>query len=253
MEGKDVPCFQAKPAPGDATLFGLPTAVPRCAVVVRLDSQVEGVGVDPRQPQTLLAVPQAPVLDQLLAAWRVSKKTSDITLVFDKSGSMGGRPLTQAKAGARAFLDGLGPRDTVSLLFFDSQLYPVLGPRSGAERATLAAEIDGTSAGGGTALYDAVIAAYDAAMQRARAAPGQIHALVVMTDGQDERSRASLEAVKHKLAGEEEAPVKVFTIAYGRQAAGGPLAAIAEAGRGSASAGSVDDIVQVYRDIASFF
>jgi predicted phage baseplate assembly protein len=49
-DGKDVPCFQAKPVAGDATLFGLPSAVPRCAVVVRLDSQVEGVGVDPRQP-----------------------------------------------------------------------------------------------------------------------------------------------------------------------------------------------------------
>jgi predicted phage baseplate assembly protein len=49
-DGKDVPCFQTAPVPGDATLFGLPTAVPRCVVVVRLDSQVEGVGVDPRQP-----------------------------------------------------------------------------------------------------------------------------------------------------------------------------------------------------------
>jgi predicted phage baseplate assembly protein len=49
-DGKDVPCFQAQPVAGDATLFGLPAAVPRCAVVVRLDSQVEGVGVDPRQP-----------------------------------------------------------------------------------------------------------------------------------------------------------------------------------------------------------
>ncbi|CCH32458.1 putative baseplate assembly protein [Actinosynnema sp. NPDC047251] len=49
-EGKDVPCFQAAPAVGDATLFGLSAAVPRCAVVLRLDSQVEGVGVDPRQP-----------------------------------------------------------------------------------------------------------------------------------------------------------------------------------------------------------
>ncbi|GGP76305.1 putative baseplate assembly protein [Saccharothrix coeruleofusca] len=48
--GKDVPCFQAAPAVGDATLFGLSAAVPRCAVVVRLDSQVEGIGVDPRQP-----------------------------------------------------------------------------------------------------------------------------------------------------------------------------------------------------------
>ncbi|MTE17756.1 putative baseplate assembly protein [Streptomyces sp. TRM43335] len=49
-EGRDVPCFQATPEPGDALLFGLPTAVPRCVVAVRLDSRVEGVGVDPRQP-----------------------------------------------------------------------------------------------------------------------------------------------------------------------------------------------------------
>ncbi|MER5772222.1 putative baseplate assembly protein [Streptomyces sp. NPDC001985] len=48
--GKDVPCFQPRPQPGDALLFGLPTAVPRCVVAVRLDSRVEGVGVDPRQP-----------------------------------------------------------------------------------------------------------------------------------------------------------------------------------------------------------
>lgn len=49
-EGRDVPCFQPVPEPGDALLFGLPTAVPRCIVAVRLDSRVEGVGVDPRQP-----------------------------------------------------------------------------------------------------------------------------------------------------------------------------------------------------------
>ncbi|MGW1658140.1 putative baseplate assembly protein [Streptomyces atratus] len=48
--GKDIPCFQPRPEPGDALLFGLPTAVPRCIVAVRLDSRVEGVGVDPRQP-----------------------------------------------------------------------------------------------------------------------------------------------------------------------------------------------------------
>ncbi|MBB5958260.1 putative phage baseplate assembly protein [Saccharothrix tamanrassetensis] len=48
--GKDVACFQAAPAAGDATLFGLSAAVPRCAVVLRLDSEVEGIGVDPRQP-----------------------------------------------------------------------------------------------------------------------------------------------------------------------------------------------------------
>ncbi len=49
-EGRDVRCFQAAPQPGDALLFGLPTAVPRCIVALRLDSRVEGIGVDPRQP-----------------------------------------------------------------------------------------------------------------------------------------------------------------------------------------------------------
>ncbi|MFI6090572.1 putative baseplate assembly protein [Streptomyces sp. NPDC051218] len=49
-ESRDIPCFQSAPAPGDALLFGLPTAVPRCIVALRLDSRVEGVGVDPRQP-----------------------------------------------------------------------------------------------------------------------------------------------------------------------------------------------------------
>ncbi|WP_405760667.1 putative baseplate assembly protein [Streptomyces sp. NBC_01420] len=49
-DGQDIPCFQSRPQPGDALLFGLPTAVPRCIVAVRLDSRVEGVGVDPRQP-----------------------------------------------------------------------------------------------------------------------------------------------------------------------------------------------------------
>ncbi|MET8644812.1 putative baseplate assembly protein [Streptomyces sp. NPDC004074] len=46
----NVPAFSKKPQPGDVLLFGLSAAVPDCAVVLVLDSQVDGVGVDPRQP-----------------------------------------------------------------------------------------------------------------------------------------------------------------------------------------------------------
>ncbi|MEU5655744.1 putative baseplate assembly protein [Streptomyces sp. NPDC047737] len=49
-ESKDVHCFTEAPRPGDRTLFGLSAAVPECVVVLELDSQVDGVGVDPRQP-----------------------------------------------------------------------------------------------------------------------------------------------------------------------------------------------------------
>ncbi|WP_326577193.1 putative baseplate assembly protein [Streptomyces sp. NBC_00487] len=49
-EGKDLMCFAESPRPGDCMLFGLTAAVPYCAVVLELDSVVDGVGVDPRQP-----------------------------------------------------------------------------------------------------------------------------------------------------------------------------------------------------------
>ncbi|MFD9121936.1 putative baseplate assembly protein [Streptomyces bottropensis] len=49
-EGKDLMCFAESPRPGDGVLFGLTAAVPYCAIVLELDSVVDGVGVDPRQP-----------------------------------------------------------------------------------------------------------------------------------------------------------------------------------------------------------
>ncbi|MEW2387116.1 putative baseplate assembly protein [Streptomyces venezuelae] len=48
--GRDVAVFAESPRPGDTLLFGLSAAVPRCAAVLQLDSRVDGVGVDPRQP-----------------------------------------------------------------------------------------------------------------------------------------------------------------------------------------------------------
>jgi hypothetical protein len=49
-EGKDVLCFAESPNPGDCMLLGLTSAVPHCALGLELDSRVDGVGVDPRQP-----------------------------------------------------------------------------------------------------------------------------------------------------------------------------------------------------------
>ncbi|NEC91017.1 putative baseplate assembly protein [Streptomyces sp. SID12501] len=49
-EGKDVLCFSEAPSPGDCMLLGLSAAVPHCALALDLDSRVDGVGVDPRQP-----------------------------------------------------------------------------------------------------------------------------------------------------------------------------------------------------------
>lgn len=43
-------CFQRTPQPGDALLVGLSQAVPSCAVVIRMDCRVRGLGVRPDWP-----------------------------------------------------------------------------------------------------------------------------------------------------------------------------------------------------------
>jgi predicted phage baseplate assembly protein len=43
-------CFDRSPAVGDTFLVGLSNPVPSCAVALRFDCDIEGVGVDPRRP-----------------------------------------------------------------------------------------------------------------------------------------------------------------------------------------------------------
>jgi predicted phage baseplate assembly protein len=43
-------CFSKMPTPGDALLIGLNNAVPSCAVLLRVNCRVSGVGVDPNNP-----------------------------------------------------------------------------------------------------------------------------------------------------------------------------------------------------------
>lgn len=48
--GSEFRCFSPTPTPGDALLIGLDKAVPSCAVLLRVDCRVSGVGVDPTNP-----------------------------------------------------------------------------------------------------------------------------------------------------------------------------------------------------------
>ncbi len=166
---------------------------------------------------------------------------------------MNGRPLAEAQAGARAFLQGLHDDDLASLVLFDHRIYPTVGPFALLKgRTELLGRVDELIAGGGTALYDATASAYAEALARATSDPHRIHALVVMTDGRDENSTISLQELINRLS-REDAPVKVFTIAYGNQADTDILRRIAEAGQGASVKGSAETIVQVYQDVAAFF
>jgi Ca-activated chloride channel family protein len=243
--------LKSRPAQERAVQLGFRPSEPSVPVTAPIDA---AHGADPKQPQTLLEVPDGATLKALLEAWNQSKRATDVALVFDKSGSMNGKPMQQAQAGALAFLNALHDNDEASLIFFDRHIYPAIGPvRLADGRKVLEARIREVVAEGGTALYDATASAWAASRERARKDPSRIHAIVVMTDGKDEGSELSLPALRNRLGGEGDSEVKVFTIAYGDDADPAVLTSIAEAARGSSARGSASNIVQVYEEMASFF
>lgn len=245
--------LKAKPAQEHALALGFRPADPSIAIGSPIDA---AHGVDPKQPQTLLEQPDAATLKKLIEVWQTAKKASDVIVVFDTSGSMKGEALRQAKDGAKAFVRSLHDNDEVSLVFFNSQVFPAVGPfKLAKSRADIDKRIDDQIADGKTALYDATEAGYKAALARAEKDPGRIHAVLVMTDGKDTSSNLDVDALLKRVTPPPESTVevRVFTIAYGSDADPKVLARIAEAAKGTSSKGSTSDIIQVYRDMAAFF
>ena len=196
---------------------------------------------------------------KILDTFEAVKRPVSITFVLDTSGSMAGAPLQQAKAGARVFLEALPAGDSARLLLFSAK------PRWIAERpeplaksrASLIGSVESSFAEGGTALYDAIIAA-------CRPAPGEpkggARAVIVLTDGQDTDSTVKLEAVLSQLqkqasgeGGSDAAFARLFTIAYGEKADAAVLKQLAEAGGGGFFSGTPKDIQSVYAELATFF
>jgi Ca-activated chloride channel family protein len=209
-------------------------------------------GVDPEQPQTTLALPEPPVMVQVLARWEQQRKDARVLLLVDVSGSMGdpARPagsdrdtkLDLAIRAAVASLAQFKDTDEVGLRVFSTDLGTAAAPVDyvdlvpigpvGTVRAELQNRLEGLIPVSGTPLYTAVkdsyadmVAGYD---------PAKINAVVVLSDGRNEDPRnADLEGLLRALSegseGRQTQPVRVFPIAYGGDADLAVLRRIAEA------------------------
>ena len=212
-------------------------------------------GVDPKEPKTTLEVPSVEVINGLLQLWKTEKKHSNIVLVLDTSGSMKDQGKMQnAKVGARQLVGMLDEGDTFSFLPFSSDLRwsgQDVVVKQGREQ--LLQQIDSLFAEGGTELYDAI----DAGYQHLAGVPdpdAKIQAVVVLTDGEDTQSGMKLDQLMARIRynGENRA-IHVFTIAYGKDARKDILQKIADATQAKFYEGNPQNIVEVFRDISTFF
>lgn len=213
-------------------------------------------GVDPKEPLTTLEVPQPDVMHAILSLWHAQKKHANITLVFDRSGSMNEEhKMENARAAALQLVDDLGDDDQFSLLAFSSKSAWALkrvAMRDGRQNAKSA--IGSLYASGGTALYDSIAEAYDAHLQSSEQDTEKISAIVVLTDGEDTDSALALDQLVQRIRFDNERhTIRVFTIAYGSDAKKDVLQRIADATQAKFYAGNQQNIRQVLREIATFF
>ncbi|AHH96747.1 substrate-binding and VWA domain-containing protein [Kutzneria viridogrisea] len=175
---------------------------------------------------SVLKPPGPQVMDKLLASWATLRKASNVLLVVDTSGSMGEQvngtgksKMDLAKNAATTALGQFGDKDKVGLWMFATN-YRELVPVGlvGDQRDTLKSRLDGLIPQGGTGLYDTTASAYD--YVKAHLDPNAINAVVVLTDGRNEKDGGrDLNTLLGQLHSEDaNAPVRVFTIAYGADA-----------------------------------
>jgi len=213
-------------------------------------------GADPAEPRRILAPPAPEVLAEVKRLWRNDRKPANIALVVDTSGSMGQEArLEQAQDGLRAFFRQLSPADRVSLLSFNSRVFPLVPttPLRDA-RDRLRRAVDEMVPDGETALYDATREGVD--QIRRLHDPTRINAVVVLSDGQDTASAEGIDELVGRLEAQARAEglaVRVYTIAYGSDAERGKLASIARASGGKEFTGDPKGIEKVYVQISSFF
>jgi Ca-activated chloride channel family protein len=241
-----------KPQQLKALEYGFRPADPSIPLTSPLDAEH---GVDVSQPQTILEVPSASVIEGVQSLWRETKKPVDLIVVFDISGSMEGEKITTARASLLEFVSKLDDRDRLRIDLFSTDIN-TLTPLTpiGDKRQQVLDSISGIFEHGNTSLYDATLKAYRDL--QVDGDPNHIRSIVILTDGQDTTSTATLDEVIHEIQateGEGGNAIKVFTIAFGEDADSAILKSIAEPSGGKQYDSLPETIQKIYDEISTFF
>ncbi len=105
----------------------------------------------------------------------------NVCIVLDKSGSMNGEKIRQAREAAVMAVERLSSNDVVSLVVYDSEVRVVMGATKVSDREMIISRIRQIEAGGNTALYGGVCKGADEVRKFNGA--GRVSRIILLSDG----------------------------------------------------------------------
>lgn len=165
-----------------------------------------------------------------------------VAMAIDRSGSMKGEPFAAAIAAARDFAARMSQQDALTAMTFSTRVDPF--PELTSDRAIALNSLGARRPAGNTALNDAV----STAVSVLSASDADRKAVVVLTDGRDNASKASPEDCATQA---RDAGVTVYCVGLGPSVNEEALAELAHAtGGGVFLIGNPGEVQPVYQSIA---
>ena len=170
-----------------------------------------------------------------------------VALVVDRSGSMSGKPLAEAKRCARMVVDGLSPGDKATIVAYDDSVECLTGLLGMDQRDTLRRAIDGIDERGCTNLHGGWLAGAEALAPHTGA--GILSRVILLSDGCANRGIRNVATITDQVAQLADAGVTTSTYGLGHHFNEELMTAMADAGRGNAYYGqSADDLADPFQE-----
>lgn len=191
---------------------------------------------------------------------------SSTTYVLDVSGSMRGERMEQLKEAMGALtasesesaFTSFRNRESVALLPFNDTVRPVSEfqiPEDGdgaAERQAISGEVQALEPGGGTAIFDGLLAAYEHTERAQATNPDAFHSIVLLSDGENTDGSSYQQFIgEHGSYDDELARVPVFVILFGASD-DEEMTQLAEGTGGRAFDAKSEDLGEVFKEIRGY-
>ncbi len=155
-----------------------------------------------------------------------------LALVLDRSGSMNGVPLEEAKRCARNIIDSLAPGDRTAIFAFDDEVVQVAPLTSATNKLALSTALATIECGGSTNLHGGWRAGADELA--AKLVGKDVHRVILLSDGCANAGEQDLEQITLQCKTLAHGGVSTSTYGLGEDFNEALMLAMAAAGRGNA-------------------